>query len=220
MKERKEMVNNFEKVKELFFTVLDEKNVNNDLFLKGKIIRRKKDNPEIKRDFVVCSYCFKSSEEFEKRIDEIIKLCDAMNARFYLNPTIKSYKSVTFDMLDSMSILLRHKTYRATKDLFEKASDMNKGFIKVWIMDVDKDENISLDDINKMVDKIKNEKFEFYIDELDTINGKHVFFKPHDIDKFETFNYFKKEIIAGEYLAYVHTCELKKNHSTLVYANI
>lgn len=218
------MVDNFKKFKELFFSVLDMNNTGKvkDYFIKGIIIKRKKDNPDEKRDVFISTYYFTSSSQFEDRMEEIKTICDALNARFYVNPTIKSFKNVAFDMSEKVPVKIRHGSFSGMKTLFDSTVDENTGAFRTWILDLDTTPVINLDDINDMIARFKEANADIYLGEVSTVTGKHVFVRPHNYLDKKTFEFFTKIDMREElgYYVEVNCVELKKNHSTVVYANI
>lgn len=199
------MVDNFEKLADIIFSPLSELNKDNrDHIIAGQVIRRSKDGGG--KDFVVRRYKFDSKEVFLMRKEEIVNLCEAFEARFYISVNIKSQKSIAFDMSIQMPLLIRNETYHLAQHLYDSVVGSNTGIREYqnWILD--------LDDINE-------EEFDEWFKEAHvkylfgkvrgsskTFGGYHVFVKPFDIREFS-----KDELNKG--------LEVKKNALTLVYYN-
>lgn len=76
------MINNIEKIIKL----LKFKEGDKDIFYFLQVIKRKKDNPDLKGDIKICSKYIRSIDHFKAIIErEIIPLCDLLHARCYIS---------------------------------------------------------------------------------------------------------------------------------------
>jgi hypothetical protein len=137
------MINNLEKLKYRLLEVFD---INNpDLFFHVEIIQRKKEVSNInKNSNVVKSYVVKSLDYLEYKLEnEIIPICNTLNARAMINLNPKSFKRVTHAMLRKLSEYIEDNFYEGViTKLFTSCTDATSidksiGIEKYWILDID-----------------------------------------------------------------------------------
>jgi len=207
-------IDNFELLESLLFDNLDKKtSPKTDKVVLGRIIRRRKENPGDSRpDFIVKRYTFSTKERFLERKEEIKKLCELFNARFYVAITIKSMKSIAFDMAEALPKMLRLEQYYYTRRMFDNIGDANKGLkeYRLWIYDID-----NKDHEKPIIEYlINNGDFANYVKAIvPTINGVHILVKPHDIRNIQK----DKILVNGEELNIYDIIDIKKNAMTLCY---
>lgn len=203
-------VNNFSLINSLLFTLLDDENIRdrakdkfsyNDKVLFGSVMRRSKENPE-KPTYIVKRYMFKSSQEFLEREEEIKSLCHLFNARFYISTTVKSLKSIAFDMSIEIPRIIKEESYPFVRRMFDSVADSNKGVrtsYRYWIVDID-DMSHSKEVLKHLIDNAGS----FVGGIVPTVSGIHILVEPHDM----TYLYDSplKEF-----------ADVKKNNMTLVY---
>ena len=102
------MVNNFynEDLKKIMDKNKEEGDSNGKGFFSGFIKKRDKDfsdeKPDLKHQREIVYYTFNSYEELLSYKDDIIGVCNALNARFYLYPRRISYKATMFSLFKTM----------------------------------------------------------------------------------------------------------------------
>lgn len=102
------MVNNFynEDLKKIMDKNKEEGDSNGKGFFSGFIKKRDKDfsdeKPDLKHQREIVYYTFNSYEELLSYKDDIIGVCNALNARFYLYPRRISYKTTLFSLFKTM----------------------------------------------------------------------------------------------------------------------
>jgi hypothetical protein len=147
-----------------------------------QILKRKKENPEMKsNNILMCTYYIKSNEQLMKMKNDIVAICKATNARAYLNLNTKSFKRSSLDMLQQLAVNIASDQYRSHK-LFNRASGRVNSPTnnKTWILDIDDhdwlDNNMqNLERILNICEPINVNKI---IGIVKTKNGKHVITKP------------------------------------------
>lgn len=199
-------------MKRLFAEISDP-----DQHIRANLIIRRKDNPNMKGDArVIKRYCFKSYEDFEKNLDEIIDWCNKFNARFYVNPTIKSFKAIAFETLQRLAENLSQNQFSNVKNLYDSVGDANTGVHgkRLWTLDID---NVyDLEPVMLMKDiydycteagkQIK--QLTAHFGTVLTKTGIHVLVRPHNYDG---------EAIRKLSEKYGVEIELKKNVQTPIY---
>lgn len=196
------MINNFESLK---FRLEEVFNINNpDLFFHVEIIQRKKEVSNInKNSNVVKSYVVKSLDYLEYKLEnEIIPICNTLNARAMINLNPKSLKRVTHAMLRKLSEYIEDNFYEGViTKLFTSCTDATSidksiGIEKYWILDIDtKDPEVlsrvqSTINLCEPIEEGKN-KVKCL---LESKNGFHIFATPFNVQTFEKIKdhkYFK-----------------------------
>ena len=206
-------VNNFDRIEKVLCSKLDsDVTTVTDKVLLGRIIRRRKENPDDPRgEYIVKRYSFATKEKFVEAQEEIKNLCRMFNARFYLNVNIKSMKEIAFDIAEIIPGLLRKEQYYFVRRIFDNTADANKGLRdhRMWIFDIDNKEHLG-PVVKYLVDMGTADKL---VDIIPTINGAHILIEPHDV-RYMT----KAEVKVGEDAFILKDIvDVKKNAMTLVY---
>ena len=189
------MINNFELIKN--FVEFQ----NNDDFFFVYILKRKRENPNIKRDSIsIHNYYFSSIKDFDKYHDEIVDLCNDNNARCYINLNKRSFKEVALESNFKTAELLKNNQYRAVYKTYLSACGKNSNEkIKKWIIDLEKEDISHLENIKYMIESSGSV---IYL-QIPTKNGIHLVVKGFDSRKFrESFP----------------TIEIKEDNPTILYS--
>lgn len=206
-------VNNFKLIETLLFDKLDKEiTTKTDYVILGRIIRRRKENPEDPRgEYIVKRYSFATKDRFLESIDEIKELCHVFNARFYIEVNIKSMKEITFEIAETIPGLIRKEQYYFIRRIFDNTADANKGVKehRLWIFDIDDKAHLG-----PVLRYLSDNKLSVFIAGVfPTINGAHVLLNPHDIRYMDM-----AEINVGEEtLTLKQIADVKKNAMTLIY---
>lgn len=111
-----------------------------DEHIRAQILIRNKDvGKTSKHTKTFKRYTFSTREDFDKYKDEIINLVLTKEARFYVNPTIKSYEDIGYDLLVETVDRVRHKSFSNLKTLYDSVADRNTGLKdkRIWLIDID-----------------------------------------------------------------------------------
>jgi hypothetical protein len=206
-------VNNFEKIERIIFDKLDKEiKTDTDNVVLGRIIRRRKENPDDPRgEYIVKRYSFATKEKFIEAQDEIKELCRIFNARFYGAVNIKSMKEIAYDIAETLPGILRKEQYYYVRRIFDNTADANKGVkeYRLWIFDIDNKDHLG-PILRYMFD---NKLTEHVVDVIPTLNGSHLLVKPHD-----TRYITKAEVdVDGETFLLKDIVDIKKNAMTVAY---
>jgi len=206
-------INNFKQIETILFDKLDDKiTTQTDNVVLGRIIRRRKENPEDPRgEYIVKRYSFATKERFLETQEEIKNLCHMFNARFYIAVNIKSMKEIAFDIAETIPGLLRKEQFYFVRRIFDNTADANKGIKehRMWIFDIDNKDHVG-PVVRYLFD---NNLAGNVIDVIPTINGSHLLVKPHD-----TRYMLKAEVMVNdETLVLNNIVDIKKNAMTLAY---
>lgn len=198
------MINNFDYLK---FRLLEVFNINNpDLFFHLEVMQRKKEVSNInKNSNVVKSYVVKSLDYLEYKLEnEIIPICNTLNARAMIDLNPKSLRRVTHAMLRKLSGYIEDDFYEGViSKLFTSCTaatsiDKSMGIEKYWILDIDtKDPEVlsrvqSTINICEPIEEGKNKIKGL----LESKNGFHIFTTPFNVQTYEklkanNYQYFK-----------------------------
>lgn len=211
------MINNFDYLK---FRLLEVFNINNpDLFFHLEVMQRKKEVSNInKNSNVVKSYVVKSLDYLEYKLEnEIIPICNSLNARAMIDLNPKSLRRVTHAMLRKLSGYIEDNYYEGViSKLFTSCTaatsiDKSIGIEKYWILDIDtKDPEVlsrvqSTINICEPIEEGKNKIKGL----LESKNGFHIFATPFNVQTYE-------KLKANNY-QYLKDVEVKKDCLTNLY---
>ena len=134
------MIDNFEQIKGLL-TFTDPKH-----FYFLQILKRKKENPGMKKDTsVIDNFFFYSAEDLVKLKPKIVKLCEDNNARAYIRLNVCDSEVIALKTINIISKCSMDKDYRGAKSAYLSAcgdSKLSTGTSeKKWIIDVDTKDN-------------------------------------------------------------------------------
>jgi hypothetical protein len=167
-------VNNYKIIKDFI-------DFGSDDFYFVQILKRRKENPDMsKGEKVIKSYFIDNHEYFEKKMPEIIQLCEDNNARAYFNLNKRNYLFAAHDMIDYVNRSIRQGQPRNCKNAFEKIAGGNRSDKdKKWILDVDDKDMDYIRMIQRYIDELKPLENKTYLI-LRTKNGYHIICKPFD----------------------------------------
>ena len=116
------MVNNIHRVRELI-SFNDEFD-----FYFVQILKRRKDNPDLKRDMVVITnFHIESFEQYDRLMPHIVSMCESENARAYFRINRRNYKDLSYHMLKRVVDVIASGMVKALKGTFDavagKSSD-------------------------------------------------------------------------------------------------
>lgn len=191
-------INNFELVKE--FLEFEE-----GKFYSLQILRRNKDSASAIKSRIVKTYIIESERHLEYYKEEIVTLCDALNARAYIDVCRRNFEKTAFNTLKKTTDLLYSGMHKAMRSVFDKSIGYYQD-TKMWVVDIDsKDENLLLETKNEI--ELCSSMFPQKVRAtIPTPNGYHLICYPFSTGQFEPF-YINKPI------------SIHKNNGTLLYYN-
>lgn len=193
-------MNNLEQIKKLL-SFPDE-----DTFYFAQIFQRRKENPHIGSNAIVIkSYCFKSMDYLDSKMDEIITLCHAFHARAHIHLNRRSYKAVSYEALKILAERLQKGEYKVNKGIWEKACGRRPCQTdKKWLIDIDFKDRARLEDIKSAIDSCGPRNLVKTIATIETKNGFHLITRPFNRQELSD-KYFGDEI------------DIHKNSPTVLY---
>jgi hypothetical protein len=173
------------------------------------VLKRKKDQPEGERDNhqsvrTIRSYCIKSTEQLERRYDEIKMMCEMFQARAYMHVQKQNHHDVSLNMMVALAQRIQDGNLEQ-QGLFDSVVGQLKTHEKRWIVDIDTKDEITIHRVAHIVDSLRPEgpKIEAVIP---TKNGYHFITKRFDVLEFN-----KKMSLYGE------VPDIQKKNPTLLY---
>jgi len=182
------MINNFSAIRDLL-TFGDE-----DKFYFIQIFKRRKDNPDMKKDMVIIdNYFVYELEHFNGLEERIIKQCTDNNARAYIRLNRRSSRQVALKTLGRIAQMIEDSNYKfAHRAYLSCAGEYHKEEDKTWIIDIDR--NGESDDaydalINSVIFEAQQLIQETGKDDtmmiLPTKNGLHLVCRPFNLSRFK-----------------------------------
>ena len=182
------MINNFSAIRDLL-TFGDE-----DKFYFIQIFKRRKDNPEMKKDMVIIdNYFVYELEHFNGLEERIIKQCTDNNARAYIRLNRRSSRQVALKTLGRIAQMIEDSNYKfAHRAYLSCAGEYHKEEDKTWIIDIDRNgESDEAYDalINSVIFEAQQLIQETGKDDsmsiLPTKNGLHLVCRPFNLSRFK-----------------------------------
>lgn len=171
-----------------------------------QILQRKKENPQLgSNSRVIKNYYIKSIQNLNDKYDEIKALCDLFNARASLRLNKRSFEKIGFKTLENIANTMQNREYVHLSKSYDRACGLlNNEKNKKWIVDVDKNEIIWLEQIINSI-KPCEPLGEKIIVQLPTKSGVHLITKPFNIMQFkEKFRRELEEYKVGEIKIDIH----------------
>lgn len=164
-----------------------------DDFYYLQILQRKKENPQLSSNSrVIKNYYITSISYLLDKYEEIKALCHLFNARASLRLNKRSFEKVGFKTLENIANTMQCKEYSFLKNSYDRACGLlNNEKTKKWIVDIDKNEVIWLEQIINSIqpcEPIGNK----ILKQLPTKNGIHLITIPFNILQFK--ENFKREL--------------------------
>jgi hypothetical protein len=177
------MINNLEIIKPLLNF---EKNGD---FYMLYVLKRKKDQLEGEQDNhqsvrTIKTYCIESIDHLERRLDEIMQLCEMFKARAYIHVQKQNHLDVSLSMMVTLAQKIQDGNHNQ-KGLFDSVVGQIKTQEKRWIVDIDTKDRVTIASIMLAISLCKPEDNEKIITMIPTKNGIHLITKRFDVMEFK-----------------------------------
>lgn len=197
------IVNNINKIRNLIKMHWNDAN-HDDEFYWIQIMTRSKDGTVEKGEHVLKTYVIKNLEYFDRKMDDIIAMCDETGARAYIHPGHKSMKQIGLMMLTDLAQMIRQDNFSNLPTLFDSACGQTAGE-KIWIIDIDTPfVEQEYNDMKNYINALEPIGSDKVIDYVPTVHGYHILTHGFNIQKF-TKDY--------------PNIDVHKNNMTLLYVN-
>ena len=217
----------------LIKTLLDFKDKDDFYFL--QIIQRKKDGndvPSANNGYrTIKTYYIRSLEDFERRKDAVIQLCEQNNARAYINLNVRNAREVALAAAKAYIDLVREDRCSQGHRVYDHVCGVTPkmGVKKKWIVDVD---GLTDDQVDVICEKICNCRsafpvghpiappcyFDNIIAQIPTAHGVHIITRGFDIKRFREILEQTTDISLNQGQIKEIT-DIKKDNPTLLYFN-
>jgi len=168
-----------------------------DDFYFVQIFKRRKDNPDLGKDqIVIDNFYIDSLEDFDKKLPQIITLCNSENARAYIRINKRNYKKLAPHFLKRVVDIVFTENCKALRNIFDSvAGEFHSDPDKKWIVDIDwsdyfgpVDEGLVrfdflLVDLERWQIEAKREPL---LLKVPTKNGIHIIIRPFNLQLFKT----------------------------------
>lgn len=178
-------INNIDKI----ISIIQDNDLRTGDFYYLQIIKRKKENPEIKNNIIIKNYMIRDSYHLRSLFEEISLICRDNNARCYFYVNKRNIKNISFMTISDLAIKIDTGNEKSiNEDYFSSIICRNsyeERDNKNYIIDIDskdKDTISSYIKIYKETCKKRNSRIKYSI--IDTVNGVHVITKVFDIKLF------------------------------------
>lgn len=214
----------------LIKTLLDFKDKDDFYFL--QIIQRKKDGndvPSANNGYrTIKTYYIRSLEDFERRKDAIIQLCEQNNARAYINLNVRNAREVALVAAKAYIDLVREDRCSQGHRVYDHICGITPkmGVKKKWIVDVD---GLTDDHVSVICEKICkcrskwhynaiNDVYDNIIAQIPTAHGVHIITRGFDIKRFREILEQTTSISLNQEQIKEIT-DIKRDNPTLLYFN-
>jgi len=178
-----------------FNIIRDFLSFNEDDFYFVQIIKRRKDNPDMKRgEATIKNYYINSFDEYDKLIPVITNQCIYENARAYFRLNKRNYKDLSLKVMNRGLVYVAANQHKALRNVFDAvAGEHHSDPVRKWLVDVDKDEFECLDDYDErcrdvgelLTELQKLTKNEPMLELVYTKNGTHFITRPFNLKVFK-----------------------------------
>lgn len=220
------LIDNFWLIK----TLLDFKDKDDFYFL--QIIQRKKDGndvPSANNGYrTIKTYFIRSLEDFERRKDAIIQLCEQNNARAYINLNVRNAREVALAAAKAYIDLVREDRCSQGHRVYDHICGVTPkmGVKKKWIVDVD---GLTDDEVDLICEKIckcrskshydaNNDVYDNIIAQIPTAHGVHIITRGFDIKRFREI-LEQTTSISLDQGQIKEITDIKRDNPTLLYFN-
>lgn len=214
----------------LIKTLLDFKDKDDFYFL--QIIQRKKDGndvPSANNGYrTIKTYYIRSLEDFERRKDAIIQLCEQNNARAYINLNVRNAREVALVAAKAYIDLVREDRCSQGHRVYDHVCGITPkmGIKKKRIVDVDGLTDGEVDVICEKICKCRSayrhnavdDDFDNIIAQIPTVHGVHIITRGFDIKRFREILEQTTSISLNQEQIKEIT-DIKKDNPTLLYFN-
>ncbi len=221
------IVDNFEQIGKLLeFTDKDD-------FYFLQIIQRKKDGnqvPSANNGYrTIKTYYIRSHDDFERRKEAIIQLCEQNNARAYINLNVRNAKEVALTAAKAYIDLVREDRCEQGHRVYDHSCGVTPkmGVKKKWIVDIDDLTPEQVDIICEKICKCRSAypmenpnpvTFDNIIAEIPTAHGVHIITHGFDVGRFrEILEQTTSITLTKEQIKEI--VAVKKDNPTILYFN-
>ena len=161
-------------------------------FVQLYIFKRKKDQLEGEKDNhqsvrTIKSYSVESIEYLEKKMSEVIDLCEMFKARAYIHINKQNHKDIGLLMMEKLANRLRQGVIRQNH-IFDSVAGELHSKEKRWIIDIDNTDIAYKRFVIGIINTIEpKDIYEKIVTEIPTKNGIHLITTPFNVIEFNKY---------------------------------
>lgn len=150
-----------------------------------QIIKRRKENPELKKpQTIIKNYYIHSTEEFDELYESVVTRCVDNNARAYLRLNIRDLKKVALATNRKIAEYLFAGDYKSVQNAYDKATgEFHADPDKKWIVDFDGEEAQPVY-YTPVLNEIVRLNPDAAVAMIPTKNGLHFISRPFNLQEF------------------------------------
>lgn len=154
------------------------------------VFKRKKDQPEAEKDNhqsvrTIKSYSVESIEYLEKKMPEVIDLCEMFKARAYIHINKQNHNNIGLLMMERLAQRLRNGVIRQNH-IFDSIVGEIHSKEKRWIVDIDTRDKLTRHQIGGIINSIQPSGDKI-LAEIPTRNGIHLITTPFNVAEFTKY---------------------------------
>jgi hypothetical protein len=177
------MINNFDKIYDLMIPSLAD-----DHFYFVQILKRRKDNPGMKKDMIVIeNISIWNRQDYADKFNRIREACDKNNARAYFRLNIRNLEKTAMLTMVKTAKYIQEGNFKAVKGAFwSAAGEINSEPVKRWIVDIDVNSPLYVGEVISYITELQKD-FPLYVVEtvIPTANGYHIITNPFNVQEFK-----------------------------------
>ena len=166
------MINNIEHIISLLEFQSD------DDFYYLQVLKRKKENPDLgSNSYLVKSYQINSVEYLNRKMPEIINLCEFHNARAYFNLNRRSFRKIALEVGVKHAHQMKNQDYYSVRKIYDSVCGTSEGMNQKnrrWVVDIDTKDTNFLHEVLTFINEIEPTTEDRIQTVLDTPNGYHI----------------------------------------------
>lgn len=160
-----------------------------DHFYLLEVIKRRKENPEMKTGAELLNVIYLYNGELEQRKDEIIAACHKNKARAYIRLNRRSAMRTAIRTLQKVAEFIDNGNCKAAKKAYYSASTSSHSDPqKKWLIDIDMKNDIYVDNVSSLITTIGGVVYA----RVPTLNGVHLITSPFNRANENWKHYFSK----------------------------
>lgn len=176
-----------------------------------QILKRRKENPEMKKDVrVINVYYLYEEGDLDKIKHKIVEDCEKNNARAYINLNRLNSFRIALHTQGIISDYVLKGDYKSVRNAYASAcGTFHAEKRKRWLIDIDPEHLPFREQLIDLVLVLVSEIENMYLGEVKTKNGCHLITNPFNVEKFNK--------MAKEFMGEVPVPTIQKNSPTLLY---
>lgn len=157
-----------------------------DDFYSVQLIRRRKENPQLKTNArVIRTYRIESKDQLLDKYDEIKALCHFFNARACINLNRRSFKKLAFKTLEKVTNQILAEDYKNVSNAYDSVTgSYSNEPLSRWVVDIDTDDFEFVERVVELINRDCLPSGYKTLDIVKTVNGYHIISHPFNTQQF------------------------------------